>query len=575
MLLAAVLLWAAPAQAEEFTFFEGTQYPLKVHVLKGERDGPTVMIQGGIQGDELAGFVTAQALSHARVLAGTLVVVPRANVPSINVRKRQVNVDLNRRFDKEYIDFYEDRLARAIRFLLARSDALIHLHEGSGFYTPHYVDELRNPNRYGQSIIIDAESFGSIDLGDIARDVIARVNAELDRPEYRFHLFNTKTFSDHTTHAEQRKSLTFYALDRLGIPAMAVEVSKNIRDLEWKVGQQLKTTLYLLERFGVEVEPPDFDFEDYVCATPKVAANGHVIADKKTIVLSPLEPLDVTLAEAHPAGPFDPAPAVFASDRPGVNLVNCPRLALSPFHTMEIRADGERLGEVDVRWIGDWPEVEANAGPVLVCWLNGELRLVPAGGELAAVQGDRLVLEGVWGGGQELLNFKGYVSEPSGPNTGQDLGHEIILDPDNFLSRFLLDSGKKHEWLCEIVRETEGAPETSYYVRIQRRQVQALTLRDAEGQPVVVPWRAGGRHDLPPGEYVLEDVWSNGERENVLVMADDDPVAWGGRLRIESGRITPLSLRQATTFDAMGVMDMDAGGLAQSETDSARATRLQ
>ncbi len=62
---------------------------------------------------------------------------PGPTCPSIHVHQRAVNVDMNRRFDRDYNQFYEDRLARAVRFLLSQSSALIHLHEGSGFYDPN------------------------------------------------------------------------------------------------------------------------------------------------------------------------------------------------------------------------------------------------------------------------------------------------------------------------------------------------------------------------------------------------------------------------------------------------------
>ena len=57
----------AQAAAWEHSFFSGTQYPLKVVYLEGELPGPTIMVQGGIQGDETAGFVTAQLLSRSKV----------------------------------------------------------------------------------------------------------------------------------------------------------------------------------------------------------------------------------------------------------------------------------------------------------------------------------------------------------------------------------------------------------------------------------------------------------------------------------------------------------------------------
>jgi predicted deacylase len=135
VLIPLIMSWSASAQAEMQTFFPGTQYALAVYYLQGEKPGPTIMVQGGIQGDEYCGYLTAQLLTRAKVHKGSLIIVPRANPPSVNIRKRTVNVDMNRRFDRDYDEFYEDHLARLVCYLLGQSQGLIHLHEGSGFIT--------------------------------------------------------------------------------------------------------------------------------------------------------------------------------------------------------------------------------------------------------------------------------------------------------------------------------------------------------------------------------------------------------------------------------------------------------
>ena len=174
-----------------YVFFEKTQYPLTVHVLEGQEAGPTILVQGGIQGDEASGYMTAELLGRARVKKGRLIVIPRANLPSVHLRQRQVNVDMNRRFDQEYGKFYEDILARAVRYILKNCDGLIHLHEGSGFYSPTYVDGNKNPKRYGQSVIIDTEIYKGINLGKLCRRVLADFNPEVRPQKYAFSLFNT------------------------------------------------------------------------------------------------------------------------------------------------------------------------------------------------------------------------------------------------------------------------------------------------------------------------------------------------------------------------------------------------
>ena len=244
------------------------------------------MVQGGIQGDEASGFVTSEILTRATVTKGNLIIVPRANPPSIHVRKRQVNVDLNRRFDKDYNQFYEDRLARVIRYLVSKSDALIHLHEGSGFYSPTHVSSMRNPYKYGQSVIIDTNVYKNrIFLAEFVEKCLKEVNTQVSPQKWAFNLFNTKTFSNHSAYLEQRKSLTYHALKDREIPAMAIEVSKDIIDLNWKVRHQLMATTVFLHHFGVELQLPDLtdnDFATYPKEKLQLLINGARIKPETT-----------------------------------------------------------------------------------------------------------------------------------------------------------------------------------------------------------------------------------------------------------------------------------------------------
>lgn len=558
-----LLAWPAPAAADpvSVTFFQGSQYELKAYFLRGEAPGPTVMVQGGIQGDEVSGFLAAQVLTRATLRRGNLVVIPRANLPSVNVRRRQVNVDLNRRFDREYGQFYEDRLARAIRFLLGGCDAFIHMHEGSGFYHPTYVNVLRNPARYGQSIIIDTTVYQDrIHLAQAVNQVLGRLNGAIVPADYRFQLFNTNTFAADTAHPEQRKSLTYYALSQVGIPALAIEVSKNIDNLGWKVKQQLKAAQLFLDHFGVEVTLPYVSEEEinrYLSSFGPVTVNGCPVRAGETLrlTLAPGETLHVD-APQDSAAPFFPAAAVLASDRPDFNMVGTPRLVLAPFSTLEVRADGSRLAKVEVRLDSCWKDLaEAKAagpGPLFAVWVNRKLRFVPAGRTLDAVTGDQVVLEGIWSGRpDEVLNLKGFVSNPAA-NRGQDMGFEIILDPQDFIASYLEKSGEN--WLCRVVRETRGVRRSEFTLRVAPRRIQALQLTDSDGRPVLVHWEDGGRYDLAPGEYRLDDLWSNGPRDKVVATQGPHALPWGSVLRLVPGEARPLTLRQATTFKPIGEM---------------------
>lgn len=574
-LLCWVSLALAPSQAraDAYTFFEGTGYPLTVHWLRGEQPGPTAMVQGGIQGDEVSGFLTAQALTAARIKRGNLIVVPRANAPSIHIRQRQVNVDLNRRFDQDYNQFFEDRLARAIRFLVGQSDLFIHLHEGSGFYSPAWIDSLRNPRRYGQSVIIDASVYEErLQLAREVSNVLRNLNSRVEPSKYRFQLFNMDTFSARTAFPEQKKSLTHYVLQNRCIPAMAIEVSKNIPKLSWKVRHQLLATQAFLAHYGVDIVPPalaDADIDAYPrLSSLAVTVNGQPLPrGDAPLALPPVEPLRVSF---QAPGPFQGSPAVFATDREGVNLLTVPRLPLS-IQELDFRLDGQSVRRVRTSCPParlSPPAALPADGPVLLAWLNGRLEYVPAGQTLEAREGDQLVLEGLLDQGAvnaaEILNFKGWTSGPDSKD-GQDVGQEIILDSSSFQSRYV-SRPEPGVCLCRVTRETPGQPAAEFTVRVTPRRVEELRLTDAQGQTVRLPLTPDAKPDLPAGTYVLAGAVTNGGQDRLLVMVDDRPLRFGETFAVDRQRA--LTVYQAATFVPLAQTTLRPdSGLALREPD--------
>ncbi|WP_432738845.1 M99 family carboxypeptidase catalytic domain-containing protein [Maridesulfovibrio sp. FT414] len=518
----------------------------------GDEPGPTIMVQGGIQGDELSGFFTAQLLTRCTLRKGNLIIVPRANEPSILRRARQINVDLNRRFDKEYNSFYEDRLARAIRFLIGRADGFIHLHEGSGFYSPKYVNNLRNPNRYGQSLIIDAAVYKDLHLAGMCQRAIDRLNGDIANKSYWFNLFNTDTFDRATHYPEMLKSLTCYALVERGIPAMAVEVSKDIMDLEWKVRQQLRATHYLLEEFGLVLDIPEFSFPE--SGTPsglEISVNGRPLNGRSVDLVRGAPVLTSGAGKAVTDSALEPALAVFASDRPNLNLLTAPRMALSTFPALEVSLDGSRMATAKVRWQGSKNDLPEPSGPVFLCWLNGQPCFVNENDTLMAVEGDQLILEGVLGSSiEEILNLKGFVASVVS-NSGQDVGHEIIADPSNFMDKYR-EEGADGLSRYRIVRETPGKRRAEFFLAIIPRRVKAVELVSEHGETRLLNWKDGGVHELASSSYRLEDVWSNGDLSKVQPFIDNIPVSWGEQFRLEPEQELLLTLRHSTTFDRIG-----------------------
>ena len=77
-LLAVLLIapaWAADPQTGG-TLGSGTPWETNYYVRTSDRAGPTVVITGGIHGDEPAGAAAAEQIRHWPIECGTLVVLP-------------------------------------------------------------------------------------------------------------------------------------------------------------------------------------------------------------------------------------------------------------------------------------------------------------------------------------------------------------------------------------------------------------------------------------------------------------------------------------------------------------------
>lgn len=227
-----------------------------IHKHQAEEDGPTILIIGGIQGDEPGGFHAASLLvTHYQVLKGNLWIVPNLNFISIIKRSRGIYGDMNRKFDYVSQSDPEFYAVNRIKDLIAdeQVDFVFNLHDGSGFYQPEYQDEQRGPHRWGQSLIIDQNQVENARYGYLesyANNAISKVNRQhlLDNG-HRYYLKNTETRKGDP---EMEQTLTYFAINK-GKGAMAVESSKNLPTHK-RVYYQLRLLEALLKELGVEVQ---------------------------------------------------------------------------------------------------------------------------------------------------------------------------------------------------------------------------------------------------------------------------------------------------------------------------------
>ena len=203
-----------------------------VHTLASKVPGKTALIVGGIQGDEPGGFNAAALIAtRYKILSGQVIVVPNLNFESIIKRSRGVYGDMNRKFDRVSKTDPERQTIAKIKSMITDPDVdfILNLHDGSGFFTPTRESNMRNPDRWGQSIIVDqalmpAKYTGLFsDLAATAHQCAQDVNAHLIDTGHTVRVKNTRTVEGDE---EMAKTLTFFAMKNHK-PAFGVEASKS------------------------------------------------------------------------------------------------------------------------------------------------------------------------------------------------------------------------------------------------------------------------------------------------------------------------------------------------------------
>ena len=213
-----------------------------------------VLVIGGIQGDEPGGFSAATLLAtHYTITKGAVWIVPNLNFPSIVRNSRGLYGDMNRKFLRLDKDDPEYSTVSRIQELIRHPDVklVLNMHDGSGFFRPRHEDALRNPKRWGQSVIIDQSTIPAhlphSNLEEMAQQACDDANSRLLLPIHRYHLKNTRTGDGDR---EMEKTLSWYAV-RNQKAAFGLEVSKEF-PVETRVYYHLLVVESFLRQAGVE-----------------------------------------------------------------------------------------------------------------------------------------------------------------------------------------------------------------------------------------------------------------------------------------------------------------------------------
>ena len=251
----------------------------------------TLLIVGGIHGDEPGGYFAPAILEkYYKIKSGNLWIIPNLNVDSIMANNRGIYGDMNRKFnviDKNDKDLLTINRIKEI-ILEKRVDLILNLHDGFGFYRDIYEDANFNPSAWGQATIIDQDKiddkFGNLD--EIANQVNKSINNE--GLYQNFHTFGVKNTQTKQKDEQMQQSLTYFAVTH-NKPAFAIETSKNITELTYKVIYQLKSIEEFMRIMHIDFER-DFDLNNYEEVKSRIFDFGEIkINDNIALNLSDLK----------------------------------------------------------------------------------------------------------------------------------------------------------------------------------------------------------------------------------------------------------------------------------------------
>ena len=160
---------------------EKTEWENPYYVIDSGVEGPTLLVTGGLHGNEPAGYRAAEQIRHWPIRRGKLIVVPRVNTPGLNQSTRwlpgepEATRNANRNFPKSG----EPNEARSVpikalwEFMQAQKpDWVVDLHEGFDF-------NIANPKSDGSSIIY----FDTPEMQELAAKIHDDVNPTIEDPD--------------------------------------------------------------------------------------------------------------------------------------------------------------------------------------------------------------------------------------------------------------------------------------------------------------------------------------------------------------------------------------------------------
>jgi len=521
LLLSSVLPCSLQAETTHRVYFKSTDSELDVYHIRGRLPGPTLLLVGGIQGNEPGGYLAADLYADISLKKGNMIVVPRANFLSIVKNSRGVRGDMNRKFAGRPGKPDQDwRVVDIIKRLMKKTDFFLNLHDGSGFYYPTWESPTRNPMRFGQSIIADAEVYARrdgkvLELGRMAQRVAAKVNPQIADESHSFRFNNHNTRALNTRHKEQRLSATYHALTSAGIPAFGIETSKSIPDYGLRVRYQTMVISAFLDEFGIIPDNPKIYLENPSLKYLIVSINGRtpiVVTGHDVLKVHKGDRLRIVHIESNYSRGLT---AQLKGSERRFNCLNR-EMALADDALIQVRKDRFLIATIPVEIIRKRTgrseagvHFEPRVGYFCVR-VNDTSYMIEPGEELSVVRGDKLViLDPKTNLDRERdkamrVDLRGFQAESS-PYPVEDRGHIISTEKD-LRPKYGLHRGS--QTLFSLEAKLNNRVFGRCYIAVAEPRIDYFILRGSRGGSFVV--RDGDRLEVPADEVIrIMDVRTN------------------------------------------------------------------
>jgi predicted deacylase len=233
---------AEPGSLPSGVLGKGTAWETSWFSVEGDAAGPTVLITGGVHGNEPAGSHAANQIRHWPVRRGRLIVVPRVNRLGLEAdirwlpefRNDKTLRDLNRNFPTAKRPNPVSHLAEALWQFVneQKPDLVVDLHEGFDFH-------ISNSKSVGSSIIFSASEVRT----KHAQAMLAAVNKTVEDENRQFELLSKS--------GAAAGSLVRASTDTLGIDAFILETTFKDQPVSLRARQHRTMVSSLLQQIGM------------------------------------------------------------------------------------------------------------------------------------------------------------------------------------------------------------------------------------------------------------------------------------------------------------------------------------